>query len=394
MRTPSRLRCRRLLLCLAVSVGLVAAACGNSGDDEASGTEETTTSAAAAPSSGGAAGSITGVPGVTDDEIRFSSFGTISNNPLGTCVLDCYDQGIKAYFAYRNGEGGVHGRKMVLTTELDDQLSQNKQRALEIVSANDTFASFSAAQLGNGWQDVTNAGMPLYVWNISPADATGDAIFGNPQSTICLECPRQINGYAVKLEKAKKIGIVGYGVSENSKLAAGATRDAIEQYSDDIGGAKVAYFNDDLPFGLPNGLGPEVTAMKDKGVDLIFGCLDLNGMKTLAQELERQDMADVHMVHANTYDQEFVEEAGDLFEGDYRPDRVPTLRGRHRRQRPRPVQAVDGEAGQRPVELAMVGWIDARTAYDGLIAAGPQFDRAKVIEATNQTFDRATPPVA
>ena len=33
---------------------------------------------------------ITGVPGVTDDEIRFSAFGTNSNNPLGTCVLDCF----------------------------------------------------------------------------------------------------------------------------------------------------------------------------------------------------------------------------------------------------------------------------------------------------------------
>ena len=71
-----------------------------------------------------------------------------------------------------------------------------------------------------------------------------------------------------------------------------------------------------MAFGLPNGVGPEVTAMKDAGVDFIIGCLDLNGMKTIAQELERQGMGDVPMFHPNTYDAAFVAEAGDLFEGD------------------------------------------------------------------------------
>ena len=49
-----------------------------------------------------------------------------------------------------------------------------------------------------------------------------------------------------------------------------------------------AYFNDGLPFGLANGVGPEVTEMKKKGVDFILSCLDVNGMKTLAAELQRQ----------------------------------------------------------------------------------------------------------
>ena len=45
-------------------------------------------------------GKITGVPG-RDRLARSSSrpLGTNSNNPLGTCVLECFDQGVKAYFA-------------------------------------------------------------------------------------------------------------------------------------------------------------------------------------------------------------------------------------------------------------------------------------------------------
>ena len=32
----------------------------------------------------------------------------------------------------------------------------------------------------------------------------------------------------------------------------------------------------------------------------------------------------------------------------------------------------------------MVGWIDADLAFEGLLAAGPEFDRQAVIDATNQ----------
>jgi hypothetical protein len=35
----------------------------------------------------------------------------------------------------------------------------------------------------------------------------------------------------------------------------------------------------------------------------------------------------------------------------------------------------------------MVGWINAATAYEGLEAAGANFDRAKVIAATNKLTD-------
>ena len=118
-------RSRRLALSLVVLAALAAAACGNSGD-KSSGSDKTTTTAA----SSGSAATITGVPGVTDKEIRFSSFGTITGNPLGNCVLECYDQGLKAYFAYRNSLGGVDGRNMVLTTELDDAIDNPDVQAI------------------------------------------------------------------------------------------------------------------------------------------------------------------------------------------------------------------------------------------------------------------------
>lgn len=417
----ARNRLRRVAV-LALALALVAASCSNSDDDAdadttapaavtiaadaATTTAATEQSTAATPTSASEPGATTeapatsapsngsfepieGVSGVTDDEIAFAVLGTQANNPLGTCVLDCYVTGIQAYFDWRNSEGGVHGRQLTIKTRLDDELANNQQRALEIISANDTFATFSAVQLASGWADLADAGIPMYVWMIHPAEANGrESIFGS-REVPCILCAHRWVPYVANTAGATKVASIGYGVSENSKQCAESNAASVEQYGAELG-VELAYVNDDLAFGLPNGIGPEVTAMKDAGVDFIAGCIDLNGMKTLGQELQRQGMLDqVTMYHSNTYDQNFVNEAGGLFEGDYVQVSF------------RPFEADPGESqmstflermgkGGYPVnELAVNGWINADEAYQGLLAAGPQFDRASVIAATN-TFTEYT----
>ena len=150
----------------------------------------------------------------------------------------------------------------------------------------------------------------------------------------------------------------------------------------------MAYINDDLAFGLPNGIGPEVTAMKEAGVDFISTCIDLNGMKTLAQELQRQGMDDVVLYHPNTYNQA-VRRA--------RPatcSRATSSRSSSARSRPTAEGTALGDfqewmdrQGDEPTELAMVGWINASLAFEGLLAAGPEFDRDAVTAATNAMTD-------
>lgn len=377
-------RGRRRALALAVAAVLIVAACGNSGDDDNTAKSTATT---AKPS--GAAVKLSGVPGVTDTEIRFASFGTNSNNPLGTCVLQCFDDGVKAYFAYRNSQGGIYGRKLVLSEELDDELTKNQQRALEIISANDTFGSFSATQYASGWGEMAKAGIPLYVWSIFQAEQTHPNIFGN-QGVICIDCTTRTPAYVAKLAKAKRVATLGYGISENSKKSSQATAQSIERFSKDIGGAQVVYTNPNLPFGLPNGVGPEVTAMKKAGVDLVFGSLDLNGMKTVAQEMQRQGMGDVPMYHPNTYDQDFVKAAGQLFEGDYVLAQFRPFEADASGSSLGAFETWMKKTDAKIVEIAMVGWIAADEAYQGLKAAGENFDRAKVIDASNKTLTNYT----
>lgn len=400
MKTSQRRSRRRQLLSVAVAVAFVAAACGNSGDDEeADGGGDTATTAAPTEGTdggtdttagGGDGGGDTGefvpltdVPGVTDDEIRFSAFGTQANNPLGTCVMDCYTQGIEAYFAFRNSEGGLYGRDLVLSTVLDDELTNNQPRALEIVSANDTFAAFSATQIPSGWGDVADAGIPLYTWSIHPAEATGEeGIFGYA-GVICTTCTSRSVPYVASLTEATTIASLGYGVSPNSQECAVSTAESVELYAADTG-QSVGYVNDDLAFGLPNGIGPEVTAMLDAGVDFISACIDLNGMKSLAQELERQGAGDIPMYHPNTYNEAFVAEAGELFEGDYVSVGFRPFEADPGDSQLGAFQEFMGEIGAELTEIGMIGWINADLAYQGLVAAGPEFSREAVIAATNE----------
>ena len=368
----------RRLVAMGLVAATIAAGCGNTDDDDADEPEDTTEQ-----TDDGEVTSITGVPGVTDEEIHFSAIGIRSNNPLGTCVLDCYVDGIEAYFAWRNSEGGVHGRQLVLDEPLDDELTNNKVRALEVLTADDTFANFNATQIPDGWSEFVDAGVPMYVWGIHFGEMNGrESIFGF-QGGRCTVCTSRFTIYPAVELGATKAASLGYGVSPASQECSTSNKNSIEKYSDDIG-VTFEYENGNLDFGLPNGIAPEVTAMKDAGVDVIFGCLDLNGMKTLAQELERQGMGDVPMVHNNTYDADFVAEAGDLFEGD-----IVGVSFRPFESDPGDTQLADfnewmEETGADVTELAMFGWINADTAYQGLLAAGEDFDREKVIAATNE----------
>ena len=379
---------------VAMAVTLILAACGNSSDKKASSSSSTGGSAASGSSASGDLSqhvAISGVPGVSDTEIHFSSLGTNSNNPLGTCVLDCFDNGVKAYFDFRNSQGGIYGRKLVLTKEIDDQLANNQAKAADIISANDTFGTFSATQIPSGWGDLADAGIPVYTWSIFPDEAAGKSQIFGYTPVLCTTCTSRGAAYEAKLAGAKNVATLGYGVSANSKECADGAATSVKKYAADIGNPEVVFTQDNLAFGLPNGIAPEVSQMKADGVNFVIACIDLNGMKTLAQELQRQGIRQsVTLFHPNTYDQAFVQGANGLFAGDlvgvgFRPfeadpgtSQLKDFRGSM------------AKLGKPETELAMLGWINADLAYQGLVAAGPSFDRQRVIDATNTKLTHFT----
>lgn len=376
-----------------VVLTLVLTACGNS--NSGNGASPTTTAASgkanAAPTNGGEANrnkhvAISGVPGVSDKAITYSVIGTKQGNPLGTCILDCYTQGVKAYFAYRNSQGGIYGRQLQVGQILDDQLAQNQQRALDVISAKKSFGNFNATLLASGWGDLDKAGIPTYTWGINATEAANRSHIFPSAALRCADCTGRAVPYAAKLVGAHKAASLGYGATENSKVCAEGVEKSINMYTPETG-VKGVYLNDNLAYGLPNGIGPEVSAMKRAGVDFISTCIDLNGMKTLAQELDRQGMGNVVLYHPNTYNQQFVKQAGKLFEGDIVAVQFRPFEADSGNQAQAAFKEWMGKQGSQLSELAMVGWINASLAYEGLLAAGPEFNQQKVTDATNAMTD-------
>jgi hypothetical protein len=94
-------------------------------------------------------------------------------------------------------------------------------------------------------------------------------------------------------------------------------------------------------------------------------------------------MEDVVLFHPNTYNQAFVAESGDIFEGDFVSVQFLPFESDTEGTALSDFLTWMEEQGSEPSELAMVGWINASLAFEGLLAAGPEFDRAKVLAATN-----------
>ena len=394
----------RVVIAIMLGVVLVAAACGN--DDDSSGragdgvvgeeTSEETSEPAPEPDDDSEETSepapepddsdvfipIEGVPGVSDEEIGVAVIATKANNPLGTCILDCYKTGIQAYFDMVNSEGGLYGRQLVIHETLDDELFNNQAASLEVIAEEDSLAVFTATLFASGWADLDEAGVPSYHWGLHPSTANGLQSNFSIQAPSCANCTNRFMPFLVQQAGATRVASLGYGISENSKVCASTYADSIEAYFDEVG-AEVVYLNDEMAFGLPNGVGPEVTAMVEAGVDFIASCLDLNAMKTIAQELERQGVRDqITMHHPNSYDHDFVAEAGSLFDGDFVVVGFAPFESRGVPAVAEFLEWVDAQGGQ-VAEQTMFGWINADLFVQGLKAAGPEFNRESLIEATN-----------
>ena len=354
------------IVAVATVLVVLAVACSSGGTKKPTGQSATTTRS----------GPVVHVtePGVTDTEIHVGAV-TSKTNPLGGNYADL-DAGIKAYFAMVDAGGGVFGRQLKLTSEHDDNTVSNQAEVQAMLSQDNVFAAFVATLLFTGADLLQRQGIPTFVWNINPEFADKDHLFGNI-GAICFGCTGQGLPWLARKLGAKKVAVVGYGVSQESKLCAAGIRDSFKKFPT----AQVAFFDDSLPFGVPD-LSSQVASMKKGGVDFVTTCMDLNGVFTLAKEMAKQGLKAVQYL-PNGYDSDFMAANGQFFEGDYVVTQFVAFE-----QTPRNKQISDffrwiGRTGGKPDELSMSGWILADEFVTGLRKAGPAFSRQKVVDALN-----------
>jgi ABC-type branched-subunit amino acid transport system substrate-binding protein len=373
-------------IAVAAATALVLGACGNSSSSGEDASDDATTTSAA---SQGTEKVAVEAPGVTDDEIRVEGVASITN-PLGG-KYDTAADGVNAYFAMVNSQGGVHGRDLVLTDVRDDKLANNSAEVKGLIDADEAFAAVPIATLlFTGADQLVEAEVPAFGWTINPEwQGTPEDqrlnLFGQAGSYLCLGCEQPGPVYLIKEAGRHKAGLLAYNVPQSAKCLEGWDS-SIERWGD-AADAEVAFRDASLSYGTTD-LSVQVSKMKDAGVDIVLTCMDNNGVVTLAKEMKKQGL-DAIQVLPNAYDQEFLDEFGDLFEGSYVTMAFAPLETPED-LKPEGLQNYEEwieETGGQRTENSIVGWLNADLLVRGLREAGPDFDRQKVIDAVNSMDD-------
>jgi len=371
------------IVALALALALVLAACGNSGDDDSASSDNT---------SGGNGQTVTTVsaadlkknvpvtaPGVTDTQIGVAVI-TSKTNPLNGKYAELAD-GMNAYFAMMNADGGIYGRQLKIVKERDDLTGlQNKEQVQASLAEDNAFATFLATLGFGGAPDLQAAGMPTIIWNIRPEMAGHDNIFAN-SGALCFGCAGQILPWMAKQLGATKIGILGYGVANESKLCVAGGEKSFQMYPT----AQVVFSDDTIGFAEPN-LSAQVSQMKQKGVDFVTTCMDINEVILLQKEMKQQGLNAVQQL-PNGYDRALVSKNADLLEGSIVIPQFVALENKPQIPEQKKYLEWMDKIGKAPVEVATIGWILADEFVTGLKLAGPEFSQKKVIDGLNSLTD-------
>jgi ABC-type branched-subunit amino acid transport system substrate-binding protein len=370
-----------LVRTFAITAALVVAlaACGNSGDDDDSASGNGSSPATTASNADLSKNVPVQAPGVTDSEIHV---GVISSktNPLNGKYAELAD-GMNAYFDKINSKGGIYGRKIKITSERDDVTGlQNQQQVQASLAQDNVFAEFIATLMLGGADALDAAGMPTFIWNINPEMAGHENIFGN-SGALCFDCTGQIAPYIAKQLGAKKVGVLAYGVANQSKLCAQGIKKSFEKYPT----AQVAFYDDTIGFAAPD-LSAQVSQMKQKGVDFVQTCMDINEVVILGKEMKKQGLNAVQQL-PNGYDKALIANNADVLDGSIIVPQFVAFEQTPQIPEVKTYLAQMKKIGKDPIEVATSGWILADEFVTGLKLAGPEFSQQKVIDALNTVKD-------
>ena len=371
-----------MIAAILIGFVMIAAACGNSKGTTAQGDN-------GGGGSGGTASNgqvAVDAPGVTATEIRVGGIASVTN-PLGGNYGDIF-KGVQAYFDMVNSKGGIYGRKLVLAAQVDDHVSNNQQAVTQLLTQDNVFAVMPVAVLlFSGADTLVRQNVPTFGWTINPEWGGTKAnpklnMFGESGSYLGFTDASPVLPYLAQKTNRHKVGVLAYTVAQSAQCAEGV-KNSFEKYGKDAD-AQVVYEDKSIAFGVAS-LAPQVSKMKQAGVDLVTTCMDTNGVVTLAKEMKKQSLDAIQYL-PDAYDHTFVKTYGDLFEGsivrtdftqwELPKDQQPAGLGNY--------LSWISKQNTNPSEDSMNGWLNADLFVNGLKAAGPDFSRQKLIDAINK----------
>ncbi len=335
---------------------------------------------------GADSGSSASAPGVTPTQIDVGAIATRTG--VGAGDFAAFIPGLEAYFDMVNAHGGINGRKLVLTANLDDGGSptQFTQEAHTLLQQDHVFAAFiSTYWFTPGLFAETDT--PTYGYNVSDNWA-GPANFfaagGSTQDYHALAAPV---AYLVKRTHATSVALVSYGPGiPGSYPACHTTAQDLTK-----GGIHVSYT------GLDASLGGDYTAVVQQiaqsHADFVLTCMQDSDDVTLARAIQQYGVK-VHQLWLNGYNQDLLNSYSSLMGGVYVDANgfVPfTANSNFPGHYPGMQQYLAAMKKYEPSEvtsqLAMQGWQSAALLAAGVKAAGRNLTQKNLVAQTNRITD-------
>jgi ABC-type branched-subunit amino acid transport system substrate-binding protein len=335
--------------------------------------------------------------GVTATTIRVGAMGSFSG--FAASDFAPVTTGAAVYFDQLNASGGIYGRKIVYSPQVDDGTSPSGDTA----AAQRLVQSKVFAVVGVGTPFFTGSSIlrseavPTFgIQENTNAQWSGPAMFGAGGSYIASTLPMPQVAYVAQQTHSRSVAVLAYNVAQSSGGCISVVK-ALAKYH-----IHTPVVDFSIPYGAAT-LDADVTRMQQNGVDFVATCMDATGDIKLSQTLQQHGMGSTVQYWLDGYDRRILDNNTPAYQGVYfllqqtpfevtetDPGVYPGIDAFNaalRRYAP----------GTTPSGTALAGWVSADLFVQGLRAIGNDVTRTALVRAINRltafTADGAYPPV-
>jgi branched-chain amino acid transport system substrate-binding protein len=340
---------------------------------------------AVGPLSSGSAGAASSAPGVSATQINIGSISSTSGPLAG--YFGGLAPGMIAYFNTLNANGGINGRKIVLTNNLDDggSPSQFTQDTHTLIDQDHVFAvGASSAWFTPGYFVSTKT--PTYGYNVSANWQTAPNLFAVGGSTQIYSAGFPTMAYFIKKVGAKSLAVISYGPSISSSY------NACNAYANGMKKAGVNVNFVDVGAQLGGSFSSDAQRMQQAGSQLVVTCMQASDNVTLARAIQQYGIR-IKQLWLNGYDSTLLSQYSSLMQGVYvnNTATVPFEAANKSRYGNTYTGMQAYIAAMNKYEpsftyngVSLQGWQSAALIAAGIKAAGSNVTQANVVSATNK----------
>ncbi len=341
--------------------------------------------AAGTLTTGPVAGAAPSAPGVSVSQIDIGAISSKSGPLAG--YFGGLSPGMIAYFNTLNAKGGINGRKIVLTNNLDDggSPSQFTQDVHTLVDQDHVFAVGVASPWFAPAYFVSTK-TPTYGYNVTADWQTAPNLFAVGGSTQIYSAGFPQMSYFIKRVAAQKVAFISYGP------AIAESYNACSAYAQGMKAAGVNVNFVDVGAQLGGSYASDAQRMQQAGSQLVVSCMQATDNITMARAIQQYGLK-IKQLWLNGYDQTLLNKYGSLVQGVYlnNAGSVPfgaantskygtTYAGMKAyiaaMNKYEPAYTYNG--------LALQGWQSAALIAAGIKAAGSNLTQANAVSATNK----------